>query len=130
MAIKTLALRMEQVIESTYAMALAQRLADHRKVERVFYPGLADHPQHALAQRQMNGFGGIVSVELAGGIDAVGRFMNALEIFTLAESLGGVESLAGHPATMSHSNVAAGAASRTRYYGQPRAFVRGNRGYR
>jgi cystathionine gamma-lyase len=101
--VKTLALRMERHLDN--AMALAQRLVEHDKVARVFYPGLADHPQHELAKRQMNGFGGVVSIELAGGLDAVGRFMNALEIFTLAESLGGVESLAGHPATMSHSNV-------------------------
>jgi len=101
--IKTLALRMER--HAANAFAIAHRLDGHEKVARVIYPGLARHPQHTLAARQMHGFGGVVSFELDGDSGAVGRFMNTLEIFTLAESLGGVESLAGHPATMSHSNV-------------------------
>jgi len=102
--VKTLALRMQRHQEN--AMAMARWLEQHPQVERVFYPGLETHPQHELAQRQMDGFGGVVSFIVGGGLAAVGRFMNALEVFTLAESLGGVESLAGHPATMSHSNVA------------------------
>lgn len=101
--VKTLALRMERHQQST--MAMARWLDEHPKVEQVHYPGLENHPQHALAARQMDGFGAIVSFVLRGGLAEVGTFMNALDVFTLAESLGGVESLAGHPATMSHSNV-------------------------
>ncbi len=117
--VKTLALRMERHLVN--AMAIARWLDTHPKVEHVYYPGLESHPQHALAQRQMDGFGGIVSCVIDGEIDAVGRFMNALEVFTLAESLGGVESLAGHPATMSHSNVAP---DRRRELGIPDNLVR------
>ncbi len=117
--VKTLALRMERHLVN--AMAIARWLDTHPKVEHVYYPGLESHPQHALAQRQMDGFGGIVSCVIDGDIDAVGRFMNALEVFTLAESLGGVESLAGHPATMSHSNVAP---DRRRELGIPDNLVR------
>lgn len=101
--IKTLALRMERQESNT--MAIARWLEEHDKVERVYYPGLPSHPQHDLASRQMDGFGAVVSFVLRGDLAAVGAFMNALEVFTLAESLGGVESLAGHPATMSHSNL-------------------------
>ncbi len=86
------------------ARAVAEVLARARKVRRVFYPGLASHPQHRLARRQMDGFGGMVSFELAGA-GAAGRFARALRIFTLAESLGGVESLADHPASMTHASV-------------------------
>ena len=102
--VKTLALRMERHMENAHA--IANWLEAHPKVRRVRYPGLTSHPQHELAKRQMQGFGGVVSFVIDGGLDAVARFMNTLEVFTLAESLGGVESLAGHPATMSHSNVA------------------------
>jgi cystathionine gamma-lyase len=101
--VKTLALRMERHLANT--AAIAEWLNEHPKVERTHFPGLEDHPQHELASRQMDGFGAIVSFVLNGGVDGVARFMNALEVFTLGESLGGVESLAGHPATMSHSNV-------------------------
>ena len=101
--VKTLALRMERHQANTLAMA--RWLDEHPKVEQVYYPGLESHPQHALAARQMDGFGAVVSFVLRGGLAEVGTFMNALDVFTLAESLGGVESLAGHPATMSHSNV-------------------------
>lgn len=99
--IKTLALRMER--HASNAQAVAESLAKHRRVQRVFYPGLPDHPQHALARRQMNGFGGMLSFEIDGDAADARRFLERLEIFTLAESLGGVESLAGYPATMSHS---------------------------
>jgi cystathionine beta-lyase/cystathionine gamma-synthase len=101
--IRTLGVRMRAHGES--ARAVAQALEGHPKVRAVHYPGLASHPQHALARRQMHGYGGIVSVELAGGTRAVLRFLRRLKIFTLAESLGGVESLAEHPATMTHASV-------------------------
>lgn len=103
--IKTLALRMER--HAANAQALAQYLSQHERVQRVFYPGLAQHPHHALAKRQMDGFGGVLSFEIVGGAEAAKRFLNRLRIFTLAESLGGVESLAGYPATMSHSAMPA-----------------------
>ncbi len=100
--IKTLDLRMAR--HAANAAQLAAWLTRHPAVGQVHYPGLAKHPQHALAGRQMSGFGGIVSFTLR-HVEAVGPFLEGLEIFALAESLGGVESLAGHPATMSHSNV-------------------------
>jgi cystathionine gamma-lyase len=100
--IKTLALRMERHCDN--ALAIAQWLQGQAQVRGLCYPGLPDHPQHDLAARQMSAFGGMLSFELQGD---VARFMNALEIFTVAESLGGVESLAGHPPTMSHSNLSA-----------------------
>jgi cystathionine gamma-lyase len=87
------------------ARAVAEVLARDRRVRRVIYPGLAAHPQHALARRQMSGYGGIVSVELPGGIRGARRFLKRLKVFTLAESLGGVESLVDHPATMTHASV-------------------------
>ncbi len=99
----TLGVRMRAHGES--ARAVAEVLEGHPKVKKVHYPGLASHPQHALARRQMEGYGGIVSVDLAGGRRAVLRFLKGLEIFTLAESLGGVESLVDHPATMTHASV-------------------------
>lgn len=98
--IKTLALRMER--HNANGLAVARWLADQPAARVVHYPGLPDHPQHALAARQMSGFGGMLAFELDGDVAA---FMNALRLFAVAESLGGVESLAGHPATMSHSNV-------------------------
>jgi len=101
--VKTLSLRMER--HATNAMAVARWLEQHDKAERVIYPGLSSHPGHELAARQMDDFGGVVTFVLSGDLAAVERFMNALTIFTLAESLGGVESLVGHPATMSHSVV-------------------------
>ncbi len=87
------------------ARAVAEVLARDRRVRRVIYPGLASHPQHALARRQMAGYGGIVSVELPGGLRGARRFLKRLKVFTLAESLGGVESLVDHPATMTHASV-------------------------
>jgi cystathionine gamma-lyase len=101
--LKTLHLRMRAHCDN--AMAIAQFLQTHAGVERVVYPGLASHPQHALAARQMDGFGGIVSVWLKGGFDGAKRFCERTELFTLAESLGGVESLVNHPAVMTHASV-------------------------
>jgi cystathionine gamma-lyase len=89
-------------------LELANWLLAHRKVKVVHYPGLAAHPQHALAQRQMQGrFGGMVTVELQGGIEESRRFLERCELFALAESLGGVESLIDHPALMTHASVPA-----------------------
>lgn len=101
--LKTLPLRMRAHCDN--ALALAQWLESHSAVDKVIYPGLASHPQHALAQRQMSGFGGIVSIVLKGGFDAAKRFCERTELFTLAESLGGVESLVNHPAVMTHASV-------------------------
>lgn len=103
--LKTLHLRMKAHCEN--AQALAEWLEKHPKVERVAYPGLASHPQHALAKRQMKGAGGMVSVWLKGGFEAAKGFMEKLELFACAESLGGVESLANHPAVMTHASVPA-----------------------
>ena len=104
--IKTLALRMER--HCSNALAVAQFLEAHPKVERVFYPGLKSHPQHELARRQMRGgFGGIVTVVLRGGLDAARRTLERCHLFALAESLGGVESLIEHPGVMTHSSLPA-----------------------
>jgi cystathionine beta-lyase/cystathionine gamma-synthase len=101
--IKTLALRVERHCEN--ANHLAQILKDIPGVRRVIYPGLSSHPGHDLASRQMKGFGGILSLELEGGLDAARRFTTGLQVFSLAESLGGVESLCCHPATMTHASI-------------------------
>ena len=102
--VKTLALRMQRHCES--ALALAQWLEKHPKVQKVHYPGLASHPQHALAKQQMpRGFGGMISVELKGGLEDSRRFLERCQVFALAESLGGVESLIEHPAIMTHASV-------------------------
>ena len=101
--LRTLGVRMRAHEEA--ARAVARALERHPKVRAVHYPGLASHPQHALARRQMDGYGGIVSVEVRGGRAAAVRFLRGLKVFTLAESLGGVESLADHPATMTHASV-------------------------
>lgn len=102
--LKTFALRMQRHAEN--AAELAAWLEQHPKVSKVLYPGLTSHPQHELAQRQMQrGYGGMISVELAGGLDASRRFLERCELFTLAESLGGVESLIEHPAIMTHASV-------------------------
>lgn len=103
--LKTLALRMARHCDN--ALALAEWLEHHPKVERVIYPGLASHPQHALARRQMRGFGGMVSMVLRGGEREARRFLERCELFTLAESLGGVESLIEHPGIMTHASVPA-----------------------
>ncbi len=103
--LKTLALRMER--HCTSAQAVAEFLAAHPKVAEVYYPGLPEHPQHALAQRQMRGFGGMVTAVLAGGLGEARRFLERCELFALAESLGGVESLIEHPGIMTHASVPA-----------------------
>jgi cystathionine gamma-lyase len=100
---KTLHVRMER--HDSNARALASWLEHHPQVEKVIYPGLPSHPQHDLARRQARGFGGMISFVLAGGLDASRRFLSACQIFTLAESLGGVESLIEHPAIMTHASV-------------------------
>jgi cystathionine gamma-lyase len=102
---KTLALRMQRHCEN--AAAIAERLSEHPQVERVFYPGLASHRGHDVAARQMRGFGGMVSFELEGGVPAANAFACATEIFTLAESLGGVESLVEVPTSMTHASIPA-----------------------
>ena len=103
--IKTLALRLERHCAS--ALELAQWLEGDDKVAKVFYPGLASHPQHELARRQMNGFGGIISIQLDTNLAGARRFLERCEVFTLAESLGGVESLIEHPALMTHASIPA-----------------------
>jgi cystathionine gamma-lyase len=89
------------------AMALAQFLEGHAAVQDVIYPGLPSHPHHELAKRQMDGFGGMLSIRLKGGFEAAKRFCEKTELFTLAESLGGVESLVNHPAVMTHASIPA-----------------------
>ena len=101
--LKTLHLRMRAHCDN--AMALATWLETHPAVERVIYPGLASHPHHALAARQMDGFGGMVSIVLKGGFEAAKRFCERTTLFALAESLGGVESLVNHPAVMTHASI-------------------------
>lgn len=101
--IKTLAVRMER--HSANAQAVAEALVGDPVVERVYYPGLADHPGHDVAARQMRGFGGMLSVALSGGPEAARRFAESTEVFALAESLGGVESLIGYPSEMTHASV-------------------------
>ncbi|HEY9723283.1 MAG TPA: cystathionine gamma-synthase [Oscillatoriaceae cyanobacterium] len=101
--LKTLALRMRQ--HEANARAIAEFLATHPAVAKVYYPGLASHPQHELAKRQMRGFGGMVSFELKGGFEAASAVGRATKLFTLAESLGGVESLMCHPVTMTHGAI-------------------------
>lgn len=102
-SLKTLALRMRAHCDN--AMAVAEYLEAHPKVERVFYPGLASHPQHEIASRQMDGFGGMVTMRIKGGLDDARRFLENCELFSLAESLGGVESLIEHPAIMTHASL-------------------------
>ena len=101
---KTLPLRMQQ--HSANGLALAEYLSAHPKVKHVYYPGLPTHPQHELAKRQMHGFGGMLAFEL-GSLDAARRLLNAVRLHALAESLGGVETLISHPATMTHASVPA-----------------------
>jgi cystathionine gamma-lyase len=103
--IKTLALRVER--SNGNALDLAQWLQGQAKVRHVYYPGLASHPQHELARRQMHGYGGIISIDLDTDIAGARRFLEQCEIFTLAESLGGVESLIEHPAIMTHATIPA-----------------------
>ena len=103
--LKTLALRMER--HSANALHIAAWLERHPKVERVIYPGLPSHPQHELARRQMRGFGGMIGAVVRGGLAEVTRFLTRCQVFVLAESLGGVESLIEHPAIMTHASVPA-----------------------
>ncbi|WP_318781218.1 cystathionine gamma-synthase [Amazonocrinis nigriterrae] len=101
--IKTLAVRMRE--HEKNALFLAEFLEKHPKVERIYYPGLASHEQHQLAKEQMSGFGGMISLELKGGLAEVERFVSKLKLFLLAESLGGVESLLCYPAKMTHGSI-------------------------
>jgi cystathionine gamma-lyase len=101
--LKTLALRMER--HCTNALKIARWLEAHPKIARVIYPGLESHPQHALAKKQMAGFGGIITTTLKGDLSATRRFLERTQLFTLAESLGGVESLIEHPAIMTHASI-------------------------
>ena len=101
-SVKTLKLRMEA--HATNAMAIATHLASDKRIKKVFYPGLPSHAQHELAERQMRGFGGMISIE-TGSLDRAKAFAKQLKLFTLGESLGGVESLMCHPLTMTHASV-------------------------
>jgi len=102
-SLKTLSIRMERHCDS--AMQVAQYLEQHEAIEKVYYPGLQSHPQHELAKQQMNGFGGMISVVLKGGLASAKTFLENTQLFSLAESLGGVESLIEHPAIMTHASV-------------------------
>lgn len=104
-SLKTLPLRME--CHARNAQKIAEFLEKHPAVERVLYPGLASHPQHELARQQMSGFGGMITFYIKGGIQAARTFLESVEVFSLAESLGGVESLIEHPAIMTHASVPA-----------------------
>ncbi|MEZ0170111.1 cystathionine gamma-synthase [Microvirga sp. TS319] len=101
--LKTLSLRMER--HCTSALKIAEFLEAHPQVDGVIYPGLTSHPQHELAKRQMRGFGGIITARIKGGLDGATRLLERCQLFTLAESLGGVESLIEHPAIMTHASV-------------------------
>ena len=102
-SLKTLAVRMERHSEN--AMAIAKHFESHKDISEVIYPGLTNHPQHDLASKQMNGFGGIISMNIKGGLEKSKSFLERTEIFALAESLGGVESLIEHPALMTHASL-------------------------
>ncbi|MGE4131235.1 MAG: cystathionine gamma-synthase [Bdellovibrionales bacterium] len=104
-SLKTLAIRMRE--HARNAQHVAEYLNTHPKIERTIYPGLPNHPQHELAKRQMYGFGGMVSLVLKGGMDQARTFLESLRVFSLAESLGGVESLVNHPAIMTHASIPA-----------------------
>ncbi len=101
--VKTLDVRMERHCAS--GLKVATWLEKHPKIEKVFYPGLPSHPQHALAKKQMAGFGGMITAVIKGDLDASRRMLSACKVFTLAESLGGVESLIEHPAIMTHASI-------------------------
>ncbi|EGN74460.1 cystathionine beta-lyase/cystathionine gamma-synthase [Idiomarina sp. A28L] len=103
--VKTLALRMKH--HNQAALEIAEWLEQHPRVKTVIHPGLKSHPQHELAKQQMSGFGGMISIFLDGDLDTARRFLEAVEIFALAESLGGVESLIEHPAIMTHASIPA-----------------------
>jgi cystathionine beta-lyase/cystathionine gamma-synthase len=99
---KTLAVRMER--HNSNAMRIAKHLEKSSYIKKVYYPGLESHPQHSLAKKQMSGFGGMISVEL-GDVELAKKLLKNVKIFTLGESLGGVESLISHPASMTHASV-------------------------
>ena len=101
--LKTLHLRMAAHCDNGFRVA--RWLEAHPRVDRVIYPGLESHPQHELARRQMNGFGGMITAILKGGLDSTRQFLERCELFALAESLGGVESLIEHPAIMTHASI-------------------------
>jgi cystathionine gamma-lyase len=103
--LKTLGVRMERHVRTT--RSLAEWLEGHAQVSKVLYPGLPSHKGHELASRQMKGPGGIITFELKGGLEAARAFLTAIKIFACAESLGGVESLADHPAIMTHASLTA-----------------------
>ena len=103
--VKTLGLRMQRHCDN--ALAVAHWLETHKAVERVIYPGLPSHPQHALAKKQMRGGGGMITATLKGGLDAATAMLGRCRVFTLAESLGGIESLIEHPAIMTHASIPA-----------------------
>jgi len=102
-SIKTLAVRMER--HNKNALEIANYLLKHPKIKNVFYPGLENNPSYEIAKKQMTGFGGILSIELMGDINSAKKFLETIQIFTLAESLGGVESLIEHPAIMTHASI-------------------------
>src|SRR5207253_4170390 len=101
--VKTLHLRMQRHAEN--AAKEAAFLAEHPKAGKVNWPGLSSHPQHALAKKQMKGFGGMMTFEIKGSLDAARKFLKTVKVFACAESLGGVESLIEHPAIMTHASV-------------------------
>ena len=104
-SLKTLAVRMEKHCEN--AFEVASFLEEHEAIEKIYYPGLSNHPNHEIAKKQMNGFGGMITAVLKGGLKTATTFLERTKIFALAESLGGVESLIEHPAIMTHASVPA-----------------------
>ncbi|MCK5618557.1 MAG: PLP-dependent transferase, partial [Candidatus Krumholzibacteria bacterium] len=103
LGVKTLSVRMERHSES--GMTVAKFLEEHPKVDRVSYPGLPSHPQHEVAKRQMSAYSGMITFELEGGLESGRTLMNSVELCSLAESLGAVETMITHPATMTHAEV-------------------------
>jgi cystathionine gamma-lyase len=101
--LKTLSVRMRE--HQKNAHTIAEFLEKHDAIEKVYYPGLPSHPQHELAKKQMHGFGGMLSVVVKGGVENAKKLLHGTKLFALAESLGGVESLIGHPATMTHGSI-------------------------
>ncbi|MGH1467328.1 MAG: cystathionine gamma-synthase [Bdellovibrionales bacterium] len=104
-SLKTLSLRMEA--HQKNGIAIANFLSSHEKIDKVIYPGLESHPQHSLAKKQMTGFGGMITFRLKGGLTEAKKFLESVQVFSLAESLGGVESLIEHPAIMTHASIPA-----------------------
>ena len=104
-SLKTLAVRMEKHCEN--AFEIASFLEKHEIIEKIYFPGLSSHPNHEIAKKQMNGFGGMITVVLKGGLKTATTFLERTKLFALAESLGGVESLIEHPAIMTHASIPA-----------------------